>query len=153
MTCRDEASPLAVEGVADCEFVVADITVCGKVWGIKSIPKEEGVTLFLRPQIRPIYCGRLHLQPVPGLFRPLQSTCALDRGPFQCRCQCLLYPMLTPSPNRRPTLPETGRGVCRPELHLAPECCNEVSCDDTGRRPVFRGRLIWVGKGQSCLFY
>ena len=80
MTCRDKASPLAVEGVVDCEFGVADITVCGQVCGIKSIPQEEGFTLFPRPQIRPIHCGRLHLQPVPGLFRPLQSTCALDRG-------------------------------------------------------------------------
>ena len=80
MTCRDEASPLAVEGVADCEFVVADITVCGKVWGIKFIPQEEGVTLFLRPQIRPIYCGRLHLQPAPGPTRTLTATGGKDRG-------------------------------------------------------------------------
>ena len=42
--------------------------------------------------------------------------------------------------------------VCYPELHLAPECSDEVSCDDTRRRPVLRGRLYWVWKGQSRLF-
>ena len=42
--------------------------------------------------------------------------------------------------------------VCSPELHLAPECCNLVSCDNTERRPVLRGRLGSVGKGQSRLF-
>ena len=35
---------------------------------------------------------------------------------------------------------------------MYPECCDEVSYDDTGRRPVLRGRLSWFGKGQFRLF-
>ena len=30
MTRRDEAAPLTVKGVADCELGIAAITVCGK---------------------------------------------------------------------------------------------------------------------------
>ena len=73
-------------------------------------------------------------------------------GPQCCR-QCLIGLLLTPSPNRHLNLLETGRVVCRPELHLDPDCCNEVSCNDIGRRPVFMGRLSWVWKGQYRLFY
>ena len=31
---RDKAAPLAIEGVADCEFFVAAVTVCEKVLGL-----------------------------------------------------------------------------------------------------------------------
>ena len=82
MTRRDEAAPLTVEGVADSEIGVADVTVCGKVWGLYAILQEEGVTPFLCPKIRPIYCGQLYCQPGPSIFRPSQLTCVLDRGPF-----------------------------------------------------------------------
>ena len=34
MARRDEAAPVIVKGVVDCEFVVASVTVCGKVWGL-----------------------------------------------------------------------------------------------------------------------
>ena len=40
-----------------------------------------------------------------------------------------------------------------PELHLAPDRCNEVSCDDTGCCQVFRGCQGRVWKGQYRLFY
>ena len=115
--------------------------------------QKKGVPPFLCPHLCSIYCGRLHCQPGLGLCRLSQSMCALDRGPFQCRRQCLFRPMLAPLPNCRPNLPEAGRVFCCPELHLAPEFCNEVSCDDTGRRPFLRACLSWVRKGLPCLFY
>ena len=34
MTRRDKAAPLAIEGVKNGEFGVADVTVIGEVWGI-----------------------------------------------------------------------------------------------------------------------
>ena len=64
---RDDAAPLAVEGVADTEFGVAAVTVIGEVWVIYSVSQEEGITLFLRPQIFPVHRGWLHCQPSPGL--------------------------------------------------------------------------------------
>ena len=152
MTRRDEAALFSVKVLTDGELVLAAITVCWEVRGLEAIPQEEGVTPFLRPQIRPIDCGRMHFQPGPGICCLSQSACVLDRGPFQCGHQCLLRPPLTSSTNLRPSLPEAGRVVCRPELNLAPECCDAVSCDDTGRRPVLRGRLGGVRKGQSRLF-
>ena len=39
------------------------------------------------------------------------------------------------------------------ELPLDPERCNEVSCDDTGRRKVLRGRFCWVLEVQARLFH
>ena len=43
--------------------------------------------------------------------------------------------------------------VLHTELLLAPECCDKMSCDDTGRRPVLRGRHFWVWEGQTRLFH
>ena len=43
--------------------------------------------------------------------------------------------------------------VRRPELLLAPDCCDEVSCDETGLRPVLRRRQCRVWEGQTCLFH
>ena len=59
------------------------------------------------------------------------------------------------SPERGFTrLPVKQAGLALPDPTLtAPERCNKVSCDETGRRPVFRGRQCWVWKGQSCLFH
>ena len=42
--------------------------------------------------------------------------------------------------------------VRRLKLLLAHECSNEVSCDDTGRRPVLRGRFRQIREGQARLF-
>ena len=88
----------------------------------------------------------------PRFFCPSQSTCALEQGPFQCLRHCFLCSLLAPLPNRRLNLPEAGRVVSHPEPHLDSECCNEVFCDDTGRRPVLRSYLSGFRKGQSCLF-
>ena len=153
VTHRDKDPIFTIKDVTDREVGLESVAVCREVWGVYDISQEEGVTPFLCPQLRPIYCGRLHYHPGPGLCCPLQSTCTLDREPFQCRCHCLFRPLLVPSPNCRPNLPEAGRVVFRPELHLAPECFNEVSCDDTGRRPVLRGCKCWVRKVQSRLFH
>ena len=76
----------------------------------------------------------------------------LDRGPFQCVRQCLLCPPLASLTNRCLSLPKADRVVRCPELHLAPEYCDKVSFDDTGRLSVLRGRLGWFRKGQSRLF-
>ena len=43
--------------------------------------------------------------------------------------------------------------VCRPELLLAPECCNKMSCDDIGLRPVLRGFLCRVWEVQNRLIH
>ena len=71
MTRRDKASPLAVEGMVDCKFGVAAVAIFGKVWGIEDIPQEEGISPFLRPQLRPVHCGRLYHHPGPVLCRLL----------------------------------------------------------------------------------
>ena len=42
--------------------------------------------------------------------------------------------------------------VFHPELLLAPERYEEVSCDDTGRRPVLRDRIFRIREVQSRLF-
>ena len=100
--------------------------------------------LFLRPQICPIQRGQLYHHPGPSLCRPLHTMCALELGPCDGRCQGLLRPMGAPPPNRSPSLLEVVRVVCHPELHLAPERFDKVSCDDTGRRPVFREHHLRV---------
>ena len=41
--------------------------------------------------------------------------------------------------HRRTSLLEAGVVVRHPELLLAPDRCDKVSCDDTGRCPVLRG--------------
>ena len=43
--------------------------------------------------------------------------------------------------------------VGRPKCGLAPEIRGEVSCDDTGRRPVLRGRKYRIRYGQPRLFH
>ena len=43
--------------------------------------------------------------------------------------------------------------VRRLYIHLASESCNKMSCDDTGRHPVFRVCLRLVQKVQSRLFH
>ena len=55
VTRRDKADPLTVKGVADRELGMAYFTVCGKVWGLYTVPQEEGATPLLYPQPRPIY--------------------------------------------------------------------------------------------------
>ena len=71
---RDEAIPLAVEGEADEKPGVAAVAVLGEVWGIDAIAQEGGISSFLRAQLRPVYCQRLHRQPGPSFRRPLQLT-------------------------------------------------------------------------------
>ena len=89
----------------------------------------------------------------PRSFLPVEFDMRVGTGTLPVSPPVLsLRPTLVSSPNRRPTLPEAGRVFCRPELHLAPECRNEMSCDDTGRHPVLRRRMSWIEKGQSRLF-
>ena len=71
MTRRDEAIPLAVEGVTNIKFGVAAVTVFGEDWGLKAIAQEGGITPFLRSQLGPVDCQRLHRQPSPGFFARL----------------------------------------------------------------------------------
>ena len=47
VTRRDEADLFTVKGVTDQELGLAAVAVCREVWGIYSIPKEEGLTPFL----------------------------------------------------------------------------------------------------------
>ena len=50
-------------------------------------------------------------------------------------------------------LSEVGGVIRRLELFLAPDRCDEVYCDDTGLRPVLRGRFFQVREGKTCLFH
>ena len=72
---RDKAAPFAVKGMTHQELGLAAVAVCREVLGLEAIPQEEGVMQFLCPHIYPIYCGRLHCQPGPGLCRLSQLTC------------------------------------------------------------------------------
>ena len=121
MTRRDVSTLFTVKGVTDGKLCLSSVIVRGKVRGLQAIPQEEGVAPFLGPQLRPIDCGRLHCKTGPGICRSLQATCVQDWDPLQCGRQCLLLPNLSASPHGRPTLPEAGRVVRGPELHLAPE--------------------------------
>ena len=56
VTRRDKATPLAVEGVADGKPGVAAVAVFGKVWGLKAIAQEGGISPFLRSQLVPVDC-------------------------------------------------------------------------------------------------
>ena len=56
VTRRDEATPLAVKGVADGKPGVAAATVFGEVWGLEAIAQEGGISPFLRSQLSPIDC-------------------------------------------------------------------------------------------------
>ena len=56
MTRSDEATPLAIKGVAYEESGIAAVLVFGEVWGLEAIAQEGGISPFLRSQIRPIYC-------------------------------------------------------------------------------------------------
>ena len=87
VTRRDEATPLAVEGVADEKPGVAAVAVFGEVWGIEAIAQEGGISPFLRSQLIPIDCRRLHRQPGPCFCRPLQSTGDNLWGPGDGRLQ------------------------------------------------------------------
>ena len=75
VTRRDGAAIFVVNSMTDRELGLAAVVVCWEVRGIKAIPQEEGVTAFLCPQLRPIYCGRLHCQPGTGLCLSSQLTC------------------------------------------------------------------------------
>ena len=75
MTRLEEAALFVVKGVNDGELGLTATAVCRNVRGLEAIPQEGGVAPFLCPQLRPIDCGRLYVQPIPGLFRSLQSTC------------------------------------------------------------------------------
>ena len=48
MARRDEATPLAVEGVADGLPGIVAVAVFGEVWGIDAIAQEGGISPFLR---------------------------------------------------------------------------------------------------------
>ena len=72
---RDKATLFAVNGATDRELGLEAVAVCREVWGIEAIQQEDGVTPLLSPQLCPIYCGRLHCQPGPGLCRSSQLTC------------------------------------------------------------------------------
>ena len=117
-----KAELFAVKGLTDQKLGLTSVTVRGKVWGIQAIPQEEDVAPFLGPQLCPIYCGRQHYMPGPGLCSSSQATCVQDRVPLQCGRQCLLCLNMSASPHGRPTLPEAGRVFRRPELCLAPGC-------------------------------
>ena len=67
VTRRDEATSLAVKGVADRKLGVAAVAVFGEVWGIEAIAQEGGISPFLRSQLSPIDCRRLYRQPSPSL--------------------------------------------------------------------------------------
>ena len=113
MNFLDEAAPIAIEGVTNGEFGVAAFTVIGEVWGLYEKSQEEGITPFLRPQLYPVHRGRLHLHPGPSIFRPLQTTCALEWGPCDGLHQGLFSTLCAPLPNRSPYLSEAGQVVCR----------------------------------------
>ena len=68
MTRRDKAALFAVKGVNDRELDLAAVAVCREVCGLESILQEEGVTPFLCPQLRLIYCVQLNCQAGPGLY-------------------------------------------------------------------------------------
>ena len=116
-----------------------------EVWGIQPIPQEEGVTPLLGPQLYPIDCGRQHSEPGRGICRSSHLTFLQDRGPLQCRRQHGFRLLFPPVPHGQPSPPKTGRVIVCPKYGLAPESCDEVSCDYTGRCPVLRSRLdlIW----------
>ena len=56
VTRRDEATPLAVEGVANIKPGVAAVAVFGEVWGLKAIAQEGGISPFLSSQLGPVDC-------------------------------------------------------------------------------------------------
>ena len=60
---------------------------------------------------------------------PSQSTLFLDKGIYKGIRQGLLFPQDAPLPHLHPHLLEAGRVVHFPEFLLAPESCDEVSCD------------------------
>ena len=77
----------------------------------------------------------------------------MERGPRYGIQQGLLRQQDALLLHCRPFLSEAGRLVCCPELLLALERCDEVTCDDTGRHRVLRGLLFWVRQVQSRLFH
>ena len=81
VTRRDKATPLAVKGMADGKPGVAAVAVFGEVWGLEATAQEGGISPFLRSQLRPIYCLRLHRQPGPSLCCPLQLAGDYQWGP------------------------------------------------------------------------
>ena len=113
VTHRDKDPIFTIKDVTDREVGLESVAVCREVWGVYDISQEEGVTPFLCPQLRPIYCGRLHCQIGFGLCRSLQSMCMWDRGPFRCGRQCLLCPPFSSLPNRHPSLLEAGHAATR----------------------------------------
>ena len=56
VTRRDEATPLAVEGVANGKPGVAAAVVFMEVWGIEAIAQEGGISPFLRSHLSPVDC-------------------------------------------------------------------------------------------------
>ena len=91
--------------------------------------------------------------PHPHLCRPPQSRCNLDRVPCQGLRQSILLQQYNPLLHRRPSLLDTGIVVCRPELLLVPERCDEVSYDETGLRLVLRGRFHRIREIQARLLH
>ena len=56
VTRRDEATPLAVEGVVNVNPGVAAVALFGEVWCLKAIAHEGGISPFLRSQLSPVDC-------------------------------------------------------------------------------------------------
>ena len=54
VTRRDNATPLAVDGVVDGEAGLAAVTVFREVWGLEAIAHEGGISPFLSSQLRAI---------------------------------------------------------------------------------------------------
>ena len=87
MTRRDEATPLAVKGVANGKLGVAAVAVFGEVWGLEYIAQEGGISPFLLSQLSPVDCRRLHRQLGPSFRRPSQWTGDDCWGPGDGRLQ------------------------------------------------------------------
>ena len=108
---------------------------------------------FLRTQLRPVNCWRLHYHPCPYLCRPSKAACDLDRGTCKVLLKFLLQPQCVNIPHLLITLSHVDGVVWSPELLLSPESCNNMSCDNTWRRPVLGGRLCRVWEFYNRLFH
>ena len=152
MTRCDKSAPLTIKGASYIKVVVAYVTVVGEVWELYAISQEEGISPFLCTQFCPVYRGRLHQQPGPCLSCTLHLSCNLDWAPRYGLCQGLHHFQDAPLPNRHLSLSEAGWVVHRSELHLVPEFCDKVNCDDIGRRPVFKGRIFGFVRASPVCF-
>ena len=77
-------------------------------------------------------------------------TGAHSMVPVSASYDCLKFSFLTSSIS---PLSQKYGVVRRTEHLLAPERCNEISCDNTGCRPVFRSCIYRVWESQTRLFH